>query len=251
MITSRPRILASLLGSLLGFATLGGAQTKSITITANNGAPLFDAVMQIEKLSGARIFYEGTRDEFPGAYEDITEKSANPDFEKIHDMKPKRVLGPKAISLSATITVDSATGYILTPVAVEEALKAVIAAYNASSGPGAFTLEVISGIFYVKPTHMRDERGQRVPIQAVLATPVSLTLEKRTSPDALRLIAEQLMVTAGVKVRLADTLTDFVAPIPTTMSANKIADCAATFARRINGAGGGGRTPMTRRAVRF
>lgn len=230
---TRPRILTGLLLSVSMLASFGNAQTKTVTISANNGAPLFDAVMQIEKLSGARIFYESTRDEFAGAYEDVTARNSHPEYEKIHGMPPKRILGPKAIPLSAAISVDAATGYLRTSAAVEEALKAVIAAYNAGPGPGAFTLEAMSGTFYVKPTHMRDERGQRVPFQALLATTISLQLEKRPSQDTLRLMSEQIMTKTGEKIRLADNMADFVAPISVSASGNN--EQAAVVLSRLLG----------------
>lgn len=203
------------------FASCATAATKPLNLSLNG---LSSAVQQIEKLSGVCVIYEGIRDEYPGDYEEVTEKTVNPDYEKIYGHKPPRILGPRAVQLFATISVDAATGYLNDLQSVRDALLAVISAYN-SGGPGAFDLESYNDFFFVKPTRNRDEKGEKVPIQPLLSTPITLPSARRTFQDTMYLIFDQITRATGFRIRLGGNPSDMLLAEQTTIGASNEPAC--------------------------
>ena len=166
-------------------------ETQTITIAVDDPRPMAAAVAKLEELSGIPINYEDMPVYASGDLQERIPRNPNPLL---------KYFGARGGRLSVPIAVDAA-GKLSGTQAVEAALAEVVAAYNSSGMPGAFHYQFLNGVFFVRPIRFRDASGVTQPMPSILAGPVTLTEEKRSSDETVRLILDQISKQAGIELK--------------------------------------------------
>lgn len=170
------------------------------TITIDSPRPLADAVEQIAKLSGPAINYEDVRVLNGADIQDVTDQISR----KQVGPNDKRSLGPRGGKLSAQIIVDPTTQTLPDVMSAQNALNAVVNAYNTSGLPGKFKIALgnMSGALYVAPTAERNSTGQTVSFTPVLSSRITLQAVKQTAYVTLEAILGEVSKVSRQKVAM-------------------------------------------------
>ena len=155
------------------------------TITTDSPRPLSDAIGQIAKLSGLAINYEDVRVLNAADIQNVT-----------------GTLGPRGGKLSAHIMVDPTTQTLPDVMSAQNALSAVVTAYNTSGLPGKFKIDTgnMSGVFYVAPMQERNAIGQNMAFAPVLSSRITLPAVKQIAYVTLQAILNEVSKASGQKV---------------------------------------------------
>src|SRR5262249_14921920 len=141
------------------------AQRVTVAVSSKS-RPLYEAILQIQKLTTIPINYEDLQYNYAGDVKDIGSST--------------KVLVPKGGSFSVNVPVDPATGKLLNALSVNNALNIVIAAAQAAGVvPGAFRVDSSQpGIFFVEPANVHDVNGATAAAQPVLDAPVTISFQQ-------------------------------------------------------------------------
>ncbi len=173
---------------IAGWVTQTTAQ--SLTVTTKSGRPVAEALDVLQQVYGLPINYEDPPYAYPDDLRDVTEQYRR------DPTAPNRIIVPRGHPLSFT--------YVPPPVrdpigALRTAIANVIAQDEKAVGFTQFAVVDTSGLSVV-PLRVRDARGDIVPVQPVLSTPVTIGASGRTVSEVVSEICDQVSVNSGRRV---------------------------------------------------
>ena len=122
---------------LLWTVQAGMGQRTPIDVTAPR--PVYEAMLQIQRLSPIPIHYEDLQYVFAGDFHNVAGSVLTP--QQMAANPRARLMIPKGGRLSATIAVDASNGKLPDSLATSNALNSILAALRSESVPGRFGLE--------------------------------------------------------------------------------------------------------------
>jgi hypothetical protein len=193
-----PRALTACAG-VLTLTALCFAQGSFRPVTVNNGRPVADAILELERLSGKAINFEDVRYEHPADLADVTDRVMTP-AQRALAGPFARVIVPRGGSLTVTIPVDAATQKLTDALLLQNALNLLLAQQRSAALPGAYALRNSADRLFVEPVQVRASSGNAVPSPSVLLSPITLPLAERTALDTLQLVLDQASRGSGYRI---------------------------------------------------
>ena len=172
---------------------------STAVLEVDDPRPLMAAAEAIEEEYGIQINYEDPPFRFAGDARDVTEQvSRSPG--------KGRVLVPRGGPVYLSFRVKRSGHGTYVPVDAEAVLKALIQEHQDRGHPGRFRVIRSAHGFDVIPTQVADSTGALVSIQPVLDETISFPEQERPLGETVKLIADLVSQSSGVRVRTCGLL---------------------------------------------
>jgi hypothetical protein len=183
--------------ALMVFAN-GWAATREFELRIDQGRPVGNAILELDKRHNLLITYEDPRYEYEGDLrDDAPEVRRN-----LHEYPPGNVppvVVPASGMINLRYAVSTETGK---PTDVEALMREIIEDHNSRGALGRFALHQNGEYLHVVPASVRNRLGEWDKQGSILDVAIDLPQENRSTLETLRALCNAITERVGFKVEV-------------------------------------------------